>query len=76
MDQNGHRNQSRPAKQKTYRKHTVWQKMNSNLSENMVLSGWKVIEKALNFASPTEKLSSKDINVNSELNTSFKRKIY
>lgn len=76
MDQYGHRNQSRPAKQKTYRKHTVRQKMNSNLSENLVLSGLKVIKKALNFASPTERLSSKDINVNNELNISFKRKRY
>lgn len=39
MDQYGHGNIQDFCKTKHYRKHTVWQKMNSSLSENMVLLG-------------------------------------
>lgn len=39
MDQYGHGNIQEFCKTKYYRKHTVWQKMNSSLSENIVLLG-------------------------------------
>lgn len=39
MDQYVHGNIQEFCKTKYYRKHTVWQKMNSSLSENMVLLG-------------------------------------